>query len=132
MMEQMYNDFVANVLPKIAEGLTITYEYFMDLFGRYVTYLIVMDSINVALSLFLLLSGIWFTVSTYKKITQKVAGKIEDGAQYGFAVVMSIILVTIITPWLFFSMSNLTKSIIIPEVRVYEELRYNGLIGNNN
>ena len=43
MMEQIYNDFVTKMLPKVQEGLMITKDYFTDLFGRYVHYLIVID-----------------------------------------------------------------------------------------
>jgi len=41
--ETLYNDISTNVLPKIADGLTITKDYAYDLFGRYITYLIITD-----------------------------------------------------------------------------------------
>lgn len=60
MLETIYNDFTTKLLPQIQEGLTITKDYFIDLFGRYVHYLIVMDSqIYLGLSIiFAILGGI--------------------------------------------------------------------------
>lgn len=57
MLEQMYNDFVTKVLPTIQEGLVISKDYFFDLFGRYVKYLIVVDSIWVVFGLILTIMG---------------------------------------------------------------------------
>ena len=45
MLEQMYSDFTTKLLPKIGEGLSMTKDYFFELFGRYVKYLIIVDSI---------------------------------------------------------------------------------------
>ena len=49
MIETLYNDFTTKLLPKIQEGLVITKDYFLDLFGRYVKYLIITDSIILGL-----------------------------------------------------------------------------------
>ena len=54
-MEKLYQDFTNNILPKISEGLTITKDYFFDLFGRYINYLIVIDSLYIILCLLILI-----------------------------------------------------------------------------
>lgn len=59
MLEKMYTDFVTNMLPKVSEGLMITKEYFTDLFGRYVQYLIVTDCIFIVVGLLLLFLGLF-------------------------------------------------------------------------
>lgn len=46
------------MLPKVSEGLMITKEYFTDLFGRYVQYLIVTDCIFIGIGLLILPLGI--------------------------------------------------------------------------
>ena len=50
-MDKIYEDFTANVLPKISEGLSMTKDYFFDLFGRYVHYFIVVDSMTKAIEM---------------------------------------------------------------------------------
>lgn len=118
-MEQLYQDFTTKLLPKIQEGLTITKDYFIDLFGRYVKYLIVMDSIQIVVSLIIGCVAVFFIIKAVK----------SDDTEYGgwafwrlaVLVVGSIVAVTVFC-WFFDSLSNLIKDIYIPEVRILEEI----------
>ena len=71
-IDKMYQDFLTNIAPKIQEGLVITKDYFVDLFGRYVKYLIVIDLLSVIACIF----GIIIVVCI---VTGKQINKIEIG-----------------------------------------------------
>ena len=114
MKEQLYQDFVNKILPKIQEGLSISKDYFFDLFGRYVKYLIVSDSIGL---LFSIISGIvgWKSVQRARKIDQ------YDDARIGwFMLGVSGLLFGIIGT--LFYLNYLAKDIFIPEIRVWQSL----------
>lgn len=116
MQEQLYNDFVSNVLPKIQEGLVITQEYFTDLFGRYVHYLIISDSLFVILNLVILI----LTIYCFKKYFASLSRDNDVVlVLYAFSFIISLEVVSLMTFGL-----DLIKDIYIPEVRVYEELLY--------
>lgn len=109
----MYTDFVANVLPKVSEGLMITKDYFTDLFGRYVQYLIVTDCIFIGIGLLVLFLGLFAFV-------YEIKGKVDaDGnlAIFGFLMIVFGFLV------ISFNVFNLVKVLYIPEVRIYEEIQ---------
>lgn len=113
----MYNDFVTKVLPTIQEGLVISKDYFFDLFGRYVKYLIVVDSIWIVFGLILTIIG---CVLLYKSVSSKT---IYSDTAFGFftgGFFMFIIGVFVFMINTF----NLIKTIYIPEVRIYEEIQY--------
>jgi len=44
---QLYADFTQKVVPLVAQGVQITKDYAFDLFGRYIKYLVISDSIAV-------------------------------------------------------------------------------------
>ena len=120
MKEQIYNDFVTKLLPKIQEGLVITKDYFLDLFGRYIKYLIIIDSIQLTLSLVVVISSVVYLI---KGIKIGIEEDWSDGAY--------IFLIFCAATFLFFSLISLStnieqliKDIYIPEIRVYEELKY--------
>jgi type IV secretory pathway TrbL component len=114
MLETIYNDFVTKMLPAIQEGLTITKDYFFDLFGRYVKYLIVMDSIGLAVSLAIFIGSIFLGKKLWK------AAQDEE---------MQPVFMFYIFPVFFIGLAvatyteNLVKDLYIPEIRVYEELK---------
>lgn len=120
MLETIYNDFVTKVLPQVQEGLVITKDYFFDLFGRYVKYLVVIDSILLAANVIaiILLVIYWRMMFTRKWY------EVGDG---GLVIVSAIITVFgclfALLPGLFINTTHLVKDIYIPEVRVYEELK---------
>lgn len=117
-MEQIYTDFTTKLLPKIQEGLVITKDYFTDLFGRYVKYLIISDTITAVLMLVLAIGG---GVLLYKGIKYGIK---EDWP--GGEVPMIILgAIGIICGVIFFitSVMNIVKDIYIPEVRVIEKIQ---------
>lgn len=122
MKEQIYNDFITKVLPSIQTGLTITKDYFFDLFGRYVKYLLFTDSLCVTSSAIVIIISVIFLYQQWKFVTstdydsydnmdRAIAGWIIPGAFLIFSSVFFVV-----------SVDNLLKTIFIPEVRVYEEL----------
>ena len=113
MMEQIYNDFVTKMLPKVQEGLMITKDYFVDLFGRYVHYLIVIDIVWICFSIGVII----FLIYLIKK-----AIKVDDelGAM---AVIFGSISCIVCVAFIMYNTSQLIKTIYIPEVRVYQELK---------
>lgn len=116
-MENLYKTFTEQMLPHIQEGMTISKEYFTDLFGRYVQYLIIQDSIYVAIPL--IIAGL-LAVMTYK--FYKVA-KEKDASDYYMGALVWCILVVLCLGITAENSLNLAKTLTIPEVRIYEELR---------
>lgn len=116
MIEQLYQDFTTKLLPKIHEGLVISQDYFMDLFGRYIHYLIITDIIQIGIGLFLMVGTIW---------GGKKLWKLDDGRADELTVGITLML------WVFFfigfvmligSSFDLVKDLYIPEVRIIEIL----------
>lgn len=123
MTEQIYNDFITKLLPKIQEGLTITYQYFTDLFGRYIDYLIFVDSLRTIIGFIIVLATIISLVLLIKH------GRKNDwDEEYAFVALLIFPLgIGII---IFFSgITNLAQDIYVPEIRVYEKL--SDIISNN-
>lgn len=117
MLEQLYNDFQTKLLPSITEGLTITKDYFLDLFGRYIKYLIIIDSIKVGIGIVLLLaSGI-----ALKKLIAYGRKNGWGGDEY-IPFMLFLFPIIIGTILLFNGAYDLVKDIFIPEVRIYELL----------
>lgn len=121
MLEQMYNDFTTKLLPQINEGLVITKEYFTDLFGRYIKYLIIQDSLILLLSIVFLVVAILVAKNLYLKHDD------WEREDYDVKIILSFaaILFCGVLGTILFTDSSLkiAKDIYIPEVRVYEELR---------
>ena len=113
MIEQLYNDFTTKLLPKIAEGLVISKDYFTDLFGRYIKYLIITDSFVVLVCLAVIIILPIVICKNREWIIKETGG------------VLFILLIFLIIPifQIFISSSNLIKDIYIPEIRIYEELK---------
>ena len=121
MIDQLYNDFTTKILPKISEGLTITKDYFFDLFGRYVHYLIVVDSIALGINVFLFVGSIITMMCILKWAFESF---LEDANPMGiilFILLGGTILVSFVES--FSKADNLIKDIYIPEIRIYEELK---------
>lgn len=116
MLEKIYTQITEEVLPKISDGLIITKDYFFDLFGRYVKYLIIIDSISL-LFFILLLITIFFIFKKYKSKIKEIF--LEDEIAMYFLLFFMIL--ALIFP-LCFSVNNLIKDLTIPEIRVYEEI----------
>jgi len=116
-MEQLYNDFVSKVLPQIQAGLVVTKEYFMDLAGRYITYLIIVDTISLVISLVILVLVTYFG---FRKKTREWTMKDDDNMVVYLFVVPAMIITLAVA---FSSGTNLVKDIYIPEIRILEELK---------
>lgn len=123
MKEELYQDFVSNVLPQLQEGLTITYEYFVDLFGRYIHYLLISD-ILTGIFLVLSFSIMWFflvkNIKWLKRIEYYNGEEILPGVLC-FALSLGMLSAGIL---FFDTIDNIVKDLYIPEVRVYEEIQY--------
>lgn len=122
MIETIYNDFTTKLLPKVAEGIQITKDYFTDLFGRYIKYLIIMDSIYAFIAFIFLSVSVYFFVLFVKKCkTQfKNGDYISDGNLIGVLVFSFAVFISGIV--FFYYAENLVKAIYVPEVRVYEQI----------
>lgn len=123
MIETIYNDFTTKLLPKIAEGLTITKDYFLDLFGRYAHFLFVRDLIYTILCF---LGIVVVGIVLYKLIKKAMADGGWDGAE------MLLLLLIIPLGFLFAGFINYgtytTQDAYVPEIRIYQEIK--GYMGN--
>ncbi len=123
-LDTLYTDFVTKMLPQIQEGLVITKDYFTDLFGRYVTYLMITDIITIALLVIFFIGSVWASVKSYK-----IAKEDDDDGIFAFTCVVFVIL-SVVQPFIIVEETlDLVKLIYIPEVRIYQELQ--GVINNN-
>ena len=123
MLEELYDKVINDVLPTIQKGLVITKDYFVDLFGRYVKYLIVTDAMWALLG-FLLFAG--FAIVVYRKrhlLTELDEYNVFLTARAGGTWAALIISVCVGLPILLVNLDDLIKDIFIPEIRVYEELK---------
>lgn len=129
MLEKIYADFTTHIAPKIAEGFVMGKDYFIDAFGRYVKYLIVINSLwAVALVIgacfafrlaFRLLKEAK-TISAGNK-GKDYFSKTAPDAYYVGGVLLFCVAVGAIGA----SFANVTAAIkcsIVPEICVYDEL----------
>ena len=130
MIEKMYADFTTQMLPAIQTGLTITKDYFTDLFGRYVQYLIVTDSIDAAVSLIVFIASIVLFTKTKNKLKEVLDWndkndyyERKEDMQYWIACAGCILGIIFGAICFLGSLANLVKDIYIPEVRVFEKIQ---------
>jgi hypothetical protein len=117
MIDQLYQDFTTKLLPQIQAGVEISKEYFMDLFERYVNYLILTDAIKCGIGLIMFIGGI-IVIYKFEKYYEKQGLGGGNGTLYFFIILMGIIgLIGFILDGL-----NLIKDIYIPEIRIWEIL----------
>lgn len=116
MLEQMYTDFTTKLLPQIQSGLAITKDYFLDLFSRYVKYLIVSDSVKIFLGFLLILGSIIGIKNVIKWVNKQ-----NDDGLYSILIIF-LIPIGIGCALFFCGISDLIKDIYIPEVRIIEIL----------
>lgn len=121
MLEKIYTDFTTKLLPKVAEGFTITREYFTDLFGRYVKYLILTDSVGLAISVIMIVIGLVLLKKLPAYIKKKQDEDYYQPYEFLYFIPAMIIIFGFISAAACFI--NLSKDIYIPEVRMYEELK---------
>lgn len=116
MLETIYNDFTTKLLPQVQQGLSITKDYFFDLFGRYIKYLIIQDSITIVVSF---VATIICAYITYKLTIYFIK---EDDSALVPLIMFPLIGAIMLGVWFFISIDNLIKDIYIPEIRVMEQL----------
>lgn len=98
----------------------ITKDYFVDLFGRYAKYLLVIDTI-LAITFFVLMCvAISFIFKSIK--AGENANSYDEG--WIFALGASILCTAIFFTVTMISIANVVKDIYIPEVRVMEKIAY--------
>lgn len=121
MLEQLYADFTTKMLPQIQAGLTITKDYFLDLFGRYAHFLFVQDLIfTIACGL----AALACTVTAYKIVKfLYLRGKENNIPPESMFVIL--LLIPLIFSWVGFfeNLTNTLKDKYIPEIRIYEEIK---------
>lgn len=122
--DQIYNDFVANVLPKIQQGLSITKDYFNDFFGRFVKYLIIVDSITLVCSILGCIALVVLYVLLYKYLRDGKRDLTSDEV-WGYASIAMIFMIPIVMVIIsaFRSANDLILDLTVPEVRVYQEFK---------
>ena len=121
-MNELYEQFTTQLLPQIQEGLVITKDYFVDLFGRYVTYLLVVDTLALVL---LVLSVIGLVYAGVKMIKANMKDEDGDLAEMGyiFGGTFIVVAIIILTIPLFEQVDKVAKDIFVPEIRVLEEIQ---------
>lgn len=119
MQEQLYNDFTTKLLPQIQEGLVISKEYFADLFGRYVNFLIAYDILSIVISLAIMGIVIKLAFIFSNKESSYYDEDLSTGIIIGAGFITIIAFVSLID-----SIFDLIKVIYVPELRIYEELSY--------
>ena len=117
MIEQLYSDLTNNLLPKIQEGLVISKDYFLDLFGRYQHYLIVTDSIGVGIGLIVGVAIVLFGFKMKKNMRK------YDSDDIGIRVCGMFVLITLFLILMILCGGNLIKDIYIPEIRMLEVIK---------
>lgn len=126
-MEKIYEDFTTKLLPKIATGLTITKDYFMDLFARDIKYLIITDTVWTLVGLFMIIAGVIVLVKALKIPNQKSI-YVEDMEEWNdiksfLIILLAPTLFSIGLSLFFFKLDNLIKDKYLPEIRVYEQFQ---------
>lgn len=131
LMDRMYDDFVNKLLPTVQEGLVITKDYFIDLFGRYVKFLIATDILMlIAASLTLYTSwrmskkfiAKWKETNEANKGKQYYEKDTDSMVVYGMVIAFSMMVGVVSTGVIFEQLVDISKAVFIPEVRVYEEV----------
>jgi len=135
----MYEEFTANILPKIAEGLVITKDYFLEFFSRYIKYLLIIDSIYLLVNIIVFITCLIIFVKTTKWCNN--FNEDEEGETFdrSGSRILIFILGALITPgFILFSFiailvysEKVVKDIYIPEIRIYEEYQDMKIVNNN-
>ncbi len=120
-IDKIYSDFITNVAPKIQEGLVITKEYFTDLFGRYVKYLIVSDIVNIISCIITSIICFYLIKFSIQKFI-KTSEYSDERFGWGVMIFLSSLGMVISFVCFWISVDDLIKDIYIPEVRVIEEI----------
>lgn len=119
MLETIYTDFTTELLPKIAEGLVMTKDYFTDLFGRYVHFLIIQDIILLVVSVITLIITLFICYKLYK---QAKNDDFDLDPAYVFTMFLLLPLIFSIVG-IVQNTTEIVKLKYIPEVVVFEKIK---------
>lgn len=132
MNEQIYNDVVTKFLPLVGRGVSITAEYFSDIFSRYIKYLLLVDSIHLSVAILAFVFLVGYMSLLGKKIEHLKelnknqlfyhSGRNKEDA-YTFLWLCLLCLTGIMLIDIFIAGQNLIQALVIPELRVYESLK---------
>ena len=122
--QQLYNDFTTKVLPKVAEWFAMTKDYAFELWWRYIKYLIIMDTLGMLLWIIFLIAS--YKIFSYQKEVIK-KWTIEDRRSFAdlewkLIYILPIIVLIFWFAWLVVNVKLVAKDLLIPEIRIYQEL----------
>lgn len=126
MIEQIYSDFTTKLLPTIQSGLSITKDYFIELFGRYIKYLIITDIVSIIESVCLVILAIVIFRYAKKSWNERATWANSSYANdripetLGFVIALFFAIAGVLS--FFSNVNDLIKSVYVPEIRVYEEI----------
>jgi len=118
MLETIYTYFTTKLLPKIAEGLTITKDYFMDLFGRYAKFLFIRDLTYTVLCLLVI---VVLGIITYKLIRKAISDGGWDGGE--MAIIFLFIPIGFAIAGFIQYGTYAIQDVYVPEIRIYQEIK---------
>lgn len=136
VLDQMYADFTTKFLPKVSEGLVITKDYFLDLFGRYIDFLIIENFVFLVGSVVCVILSIIIFRKLLKFIKDKESyfrhfeyESDKDKSLTGEGLVTLILWISVaFSLWLWGIFSTIRNSIdvaklyFIPEIYIMERL----------
>ena len=125
----MYADFTGKLLPAIQSGLTITKDYAFDLMGRYVTYLLVVETIYLIMWL-IIMALIIYLAKKLKNAVSTLKDTDEPGKIVFMYVISAFFCLTFLLAWprmitdfVENHVTRITKLIIVPELIVAKDIQ---------
>lgn len=113
--DQIYADFTSKFLPLAEKGISLSKDYVMDIFGRYVTYMIISDSMLViVLSL-----AIGFLIFYIKKPRDEECSYYDDDAN----IMLIWVFLVFCSVGNLIAIDHLVKDIFVPEVKIFEQIK---------
>lgn len=119
MNEQLYQDVISKIFPKIEAGIQITKEYILDVGARYIKYLIITDIIWIVVSVILIIAGFVAAKILFDYI------KKEDRSERSEADVLFVPLIGVLIGifiLLGIHINYLIQDVYLPEIRIIEIL----------
>lgn len=119
-MNDLYSVFTTQLLPALGQGVQITKDYVMDLFGRYIQYAIAMDIIMLIVYALLIAAAVRFFFRTRKK-EESLRHDMAWAYRCMFFFMWFIPLILCVVGFCNRT-QHLVQSIYIPEITVYEKI----------
>lgn len=126
-VDRLYEDFRNEIAPRIAEGFSLSKDYFEDVSGRLVTYLIVTDALAVVVWVVAACLAL-LSANILRKKAAALYNKDEYGGDgacvpvYGAAIILAVIC-GLLALFAIDSVMDLLASIMVPELRVLEYMK---------